>query len=397
MIKKSLLFFTAIVAVNTSAMAQDMAQKPVLTITNKPMVATNNSPIYATPTRAPEITPDQLTLDDPYFEQGKTTVGRRIDGLQKDLFALQNRINSLSEKLRSVERRGQNMAADYYASVATINTQLQSGTTPGNPRLIKKLDTAQRSLDVLTGNISDLNAMGVEISNAASRSSYLMDTVRSTYLLSGAVEEDHVRLSQLEDQVNNAVISVDRLLNNVNDDITRTNSYMASEQNNLRTLSKAVSDGNFYGKSLSNHPFSMASTSDLFQQASLNSNQSANNIAASYNTNNNFAQNNNSSSNAVRPLAKIKFNKANVDFEQPIYTAVQNALQRFPQGRFEVMAVHPTAGNTAQVAIESTRSKRHAEEVLRTLVQMGVDLDRIDMSTAPSSDAASSEVHIFVR
>jgi len=370
----------------SSASAQDMAQKPVLTITNKPMVPTSNAAIYNSPTRAPEITAEQVQLKDAYYEQGKTVVGRRV------LFSLQNKVNALSEKLRRVEGQGQDVAAAYYASVATINTQLQSGTTPGNPRLIKQLDTAQRNLDTLSNNTADLNAMAVEIADTASRSSYLMDTVRSTFALSGAVEEDHVRLAQLEDQVNNAMISVDRLLNDVNDDITRTTSYMSTERNNLRTLAKGVTDGNLYGKSLANHPFSNASTSDLFQQASLNSN-----IGASYNSPASAPMAPPPSVGGVRPLAKIKFNKPNVNFEQPIYNAVQSALQRFPNGRFEVMAVHPTAGNAAKVAIESTRTRRNAEQVLRTLVQMGVDLERIDMSTAPSPEAASSEVHIFVR
>ncbi len=379
-------------AVPSIATAQDMAQKPVLTITNKPMAATNVSPIYSSPKRAPEITAEQVTAG-AYYEQGSTVVGRRIDGLGKDLFSLQNRIDGLAKKLNNIQGRGQDMAAGYYASIATINTQLQSGTTPGNPRLVKQLDTAQSNLDTLSSNVANLNSMALEIADTASRSSYLMDTVRSTFSLSGAVEEDHVRLAQMEDQVNNATISVDRLLNNINDDITRTTSYLATERNNLRTLAKGVTDGNLYGKSLSNHPFSQAQTSDLFQQASMGGG-AQNNVASNYNA---PAYEAPRSSQGVRPLAKIKFNKPNVNYEQPIYNAVQNALQRFPNGRFEVMAVHPTAGNAAQVAIESTRTRRNAEQVLRTLTQMGVNLDRIDMSTAPSPEASSSEVHIFVR
>ena len=375
------------------ANAQDMAQKPVLTITNKPMVASKPSAIYSSPSRAPEITAEQITAE-AYYDQGSTVVGRRIEGLNKDLFSLQNKVTSLSEKLRSLESKGQNMAAGYYASIATINTQLQSGTTPGNPRLIKQLDTAQSNLDTLSNNVADLNSMAVEIADAASRSSYLLDTVRSTYSLSGAIEEDHVRLAQLEDQVNGSMVGVDRLLNDINDDITRTTSYLSSERNNIRTLAKGVTDGNLYGKSLANHPFSRAQTSDLFQQASLGGGMGNNNSAPAYNAPVNAPP---PSVGGVRPLAKIKFNKPNVNYEQPIYNAVQNALARFPNGRFEVMAVHPTSGNAAQVAIESTRTRRNAEQVLRTLVQMGVDLDRIDMSTAPSPEASSSEVHIFIR
>ena len=77
--------------------------------------------------------------------------------------------------------------------------------------------------------------------------------------------------------------------------------------------------------------------------------------------------------------------------------AVQNAMQRYPNGRFELIAVHPTSGNPAQLAIESTRARRNAEKVLRTLTQMGVSMDKIDLSNAPSAQATNSEVHLFLR
>jgi len=386
------LALLSVFSVQNIAHAQiDMTQKPVLVITNKAMTPSSSpsSPIYSRPSRAPEITAEQVA-GQAYFEQKSTVVGKRIDDLGNDLFSLKNNINRLSEQLVSIEKRGQNLAAGYYASIATINTQLQTGTTPGNPRLIAKLDTAQTNLDTLSKNVASLNALAIEISEAASRGSYLLDTTRSTYSLSGAIEEDHVRLAQMEDQINASVVSVDRLLNDINDDITRTTSYLATERNNLRTIALGVTDGNLYGNSLSNHPFSRAPQSDLLTKASYGGAASA----TSPTINN---QRNNRGSNGVRPLAKIRFDKPNVNYEQPVYNAVQNALQRFPNGRFEVLAVHPTTGNAAQVAIESTRARRNAEDVLRKLTQMGISLDQIDMSTAPSPEARSSEVHIFVR
>ncbi|MEZ5919435.1 MAG: hypothetical protein R3D66_05905 [Alphaproteobacteria bacterium] len=46
----------------------------------------------------------------------------------------------------------------------------------------------------------------------------------------------------MEDQINSLTVVIDRLLNNINDDITRTSTYLSSERNNLRTLS-AVTNG----------------------------------------------------------------------------------------------------------------------------------------------------------
>lgn len=381
----------SVFAVTPAAAQVDMSQKPVLVITNKAMPA-SRAPVSTPPavySRPPvrEITPQQVAAQT-YVPSGTTVVGQKIDGLNKELFSLQGTVTRLAEQLRAVEKRGQNMAADYYASVATINTQLQTGTTPGNPRLVQKLNVAQTSLDTLNNNIADLNAMAVEIANAASRGSYLLDTTRSTYNLAGAIEEDHARLAQMEDQINNSIVTIDRLLNDVNDDITRTTAYLSTERNNLRTLSLAVANGDLYGKSLANHPFSRAPQSNLLQQA---------NYAGAAQPMPMPAPNVAPASRGPRPLAKIRFDKPNVDYEQPIYVAVQNAMEQYPNGRFELIAVHPTSGNSAQVAIESTRARRNAERVLRTLTQMGIPLEQIDLSYAPSADARSSEVHLFLR
>jgi hypothetical protein len=381
--------------ITPTAQAQiDMAQQPVLVITNKTMQPSNLAPIYSRPSRAPEITTEQVS-NAAFSGVGSTMVGGKIENLNRDLFALQSNVGRLSERLNAIEYKGKNIAAGYYANVATINTALQTGTTPGNPRLVQNLDTAQLNLDTLSNNVANLNSLAVEIADGASKASYLLNTVRSTYNLTGAVEEDHARLAQIEDQVNSSVVSIDRLLNEVNDDMSRTTAYLATERNNMRTLALAVTNGDLYGGSLANHPFSRAPQSALYQQSSYT--QNAPMAGTSGMTATPMAQPAVMPSAPTRPLAKIRFDKPNVNYEQPIYNAIQNAMARYPNGRFELIAVHPTSGNAAQAAIESTRSRRNAERVLRTLTQMGISLNKIDLSYAPSAEARSSEVHLFLR
>lgn len=438
------LTFSALSLLGSPVSAQiDMAQQPVLVITNKTVAPTNVAPIYSRPTRAPEISQQQVA-DAAFNGMGSTMVGGKIEGLSQELFALQSNIGRLSDRLSAISNQGKNIAAGYYANVATINTALQTGTTPGNPRLVQNLDAAQANLDTLSNNVAELNALGVEIADAASKSTFLLNNIRSTFNLTGAVEEDHARLAQLEDQANTSMVAIDRLLNEVNDDMSRITAYLNTERNNMRTLALAVSNGDLYGGSLANNPFSRAPRSQLFQQSSFTPSAPApapmmapaaiqpsapamptptmsdrgfisprvplDNAGPSNMTGPSSlgmatppAMNVPMASPAVtapvptRPLAKIRFDKPNVDYEQPIYNAVQNAMARYPNGRFELIAVHPTSGNAAMTAIESTRSRRNAERVLRTLTQMGVSLDQIDLSYAPSAEAQSSEVHLFLR
>lgn len=381
------LLTTTILFNGTSSFAY-LGERTQMDTANAPLGRDLQSQIYSQPRRARNISPADVAGRDYFNANEVTVVGRKVESLRDELYRLQDRMTDLSDRLHSLERDGQGKSATYFAALATINTQLQSGTTPGNPRLVARLSEARESLEVLGSNVAGLNDLAMEISNTASVSSFLLESTRATYGLSGAVEEDHVRLAQLEDAINNTVVLIDRMLNNVNDDITRTASYLSSERENLRTLSLAVANGNLMGKNLSNRPFSSAKLANI-----PNGGMVASPAAYSPPT----APQGAGLPGGARPLVKIRFDRADVSFQQPVYRAVNEALSRYPNARFELVAVHPNKGNAAAVAIESTRARRNAEKVLRSLTEMGVSLDRVDLSYSPSNDATASEVHLYVR
>jgi hypothetical protein len=381
---RAALLLAAVSTLVLSAGIADAApsgKPPALVVTNEPLPPELQARLYSNPSRAPEITMEKVLGND-YYDGSETIVGRKVDSLRNEFFSLQGNVANLAERLSDLENQGQAQAAEYYANVATISTQLQSGTTPGNPRLLKRLSVARNSLEALTSNVAALNDLAVEVSNVASLSGFILESVRATYSLSGAVEEDHARLAQLEDSVNNNVVLIERLQNSVNDDITRTTSYLGTERNNLRTMSLAITTGDLFGKSLANRPFSGAQPASFAADGGMGSAGMGMNAAPI---------------SAPRPLVKIRFDKPNVAYEQPVYMAVNEALQRYPNARFELVAVHPTGGNSAESTIESTRARRNAEKVLRSLTQMGVTMDRLDLSYMPSPEAGSSEVHLYVR
>lgn len=372
---------------------------PALIISNEPLPPALQNAIYSQPTRAPTITPAEVTGASYSKNTQITVVGKKVDSLRGDLFEAQKKVADQSEKLAAIEMKNRQEAADYYASVATINTQLQSGTTPGNPRLMQKLGVARENLEKLSGNIATLNDLAMDISNNASVISYLMESTRAAYGLTGGVEEDHVRLAQLEDAINNTMVVIDRMLNNANDDITRTSAYLGSERNNLRTLGLAIRTGDLFGKSLSSRPFSHAEPANVPQNAGIAGATTPDDMgtATTASSNTQGQQKPLPPLSQARPLVKIRFDHANVAYEQPVYMAVNEALSRYPNARFELVAVHPSKGNAAEIAIESTRSRRNAERVLRSLNEMGLPLDRVDLSYMPSDDATSNEVRLYVR
>lgn len=405
LIRKSAYFCSAIAIlagsqaldINT-ARAQD-ANAPALVITHAPIPESLRQKLYGTPRKSREITVQEISGDS-YRAISGTTIGREVMTLQGDLNNLQSRLMSHADAIDSLQRDGERLSAQYYANIATINTQLQSGTTPGNPRLVSKLNDAQADLQALNNNISGMNDQAVGIAETASQASFMLNTVRSAYGLSGAVEEDHIKLAELEDNVNNTIVAIERLLNTVSDSISRTTAYLSTERNNIRTLALAVTNGDLYGRSLSSRPFTTANAyAGNVDAGYLDNSMQSGNIDTAQDMNSGYVQQ--ASAPALpaggRPLAKIKFDRNDVDYEQAVYIAVNEALERYPNSRFDLIAVHPSQGNAAEVAIESTRARRNAERVLRTLTQMGVPAENIDLSYDQSDLAQSNEVHLYIK
>ncbi len=385
----SVLLTAAVALLPATALAQGGAKNGAQVIID-PFPNNVQDKIYSKPIQVRDITPADI-VGETYFKPTETLVTRKVKELHGDLAKLQGDVVGISGGLTNLERASEGKAAEYYANIATINTQLQNGTTPGNPRLVGKLTVAERNLKELGNTVGQLNELAVDTAQTASEASFLLENTRAAYSLSGAVEEDHISLAKLEDSINNTLVIIERVLNNVNDDITRTTAYLGSERHNMRTLSLAVTNGDLYGKSLSNRPFSSVTPFDPANSAAGIPVASAGALtpipgAAPA-----------PPLTQARPLVKIRFDRPNVDYEQPIYMAVNEALERYPNAKFELVAVNPTQGNAAQVAIESTRARRNAERVLRTLTQMGLGLERIDLSYTDNPEAASNEVHLYIR
>lgn len=406
MIKKAIftLPLSLLMAISTQTIAQDAV--PTLIVTNKPIAQVapqtvpslsaapmaredvrqkRNDDLYSKPVRLPDIKADSV-LNPNYFAPVDTMTAQKIKNIETEMYDLQAQVADSASQLQSLETVGQDLAANYYAAIATINTQLQSGTTPGNPRLKNRLVVAEDALDTLSGNVADLNKMAVQVSDLASVSNFLQQESRAAYGLSGSVEEDHVALAQLEDSLANTATAIERLLNNVNDNITRAAAYMSSERANLRTLALAISNGDLYGTSLSNRPFSMAQGTDILERVS-------------YSTPAGQMQQPQVVGKPAtpRPLMKIRFDRPDVDYSQALYMSVNDAMKQYPNTQFELVAVSPGMGNPAKLAIESTRARRNAEKVLRNMVQMGIDTNRVNLANLTEDNIQYNEVHLYIR
>jgi hypothetical protein len=93
----------------------------------------------------------------------------------------------------------------------------------------------------------------------------------------------------------------------------------------------------------------------------------------------------------------IRFDRPNVQYEQPLFEAVSRALDRRPSAGFDIVAVAPSGGSPSDVALNTSAARRDAETVLRSLTNMGLPPERVSLSATTSQSAQSPEVHVYVR
>jgi hypothetical protein len=76
---------------------------------------------------------------------------------------------------------------------------------------------------------------------------------------------------------------------------------------------------------------------------------------------------------------------------------MSKALERKPDATFSLVAVSPGRGNPAAQALSGNSARKYAEQVYRSLTDMGLPASRVTLSDQQSAVADVNEVRVFVR
>lgn len=333
-----------------------------------------------------------------------TFVGKKALQIRGDLTTLQRSIATHKDQLERLRATTRGAAEQFHGIVASINARLQIGTTPGNPILGRQWADAQARLAEVSDNVLRMEELRSRVATDSALAGFLVEQVQAAYSLSGAVEEDHRQLAALEDDVNRAIVQIERVLGDIDGDIQRQTSYITRERRNLTTLALAIKNGELYGPSLSSTltngvATTSRNTSATQRKASAASrtaprvtNTAAKSVKSPPASVQAAADRAARSASAKQPVAVIHFANSNVEYEPSLYAAISDAVARDPSASFEVVAVSPGAKPGASI----TSAKRKARRVLRSLMNMGVPENRLRESAQTSQQADDDQVHVFM-
>jgi hypothetical protein len=330
----------------------------------------------AQPTSVQAAAPQQVSA--PLTPQPTgTVVGQKVGQLRGELDRLRNQLVDQNARLQQIRQATTQNAQRYHGTVAAITARLQLGTTPGNPVLVNQWNAAQGELDNVSTGIAGMNTLANEIAANSSLANYVLEASRAAYGLTGAVDEDHRQLALLEDETNRAVVLIDRLLGEVNEDVARQTAYIANERSNLTTLAAAIKNGELHGTSLMARAYSVATPPMAFSTSS--------------------TPRSGFSPGGRQPLVVIRFDRPDVSYQQALYTAVSKTLEARPDASFDLVGVMPAGGDASSVALNQSRSKKYSNDVLKALIDMGMPASRVSLASASSASATTNEVHLYIR
>lgn len=312
----------------------------------------------------PGVTPGQPT---------GTFVGTKVQQMRAELSQLQGQVTQRNQQLQGIRASATQNSQRYHGTVAAVSTRLQMGTTPGNPILVSQWTQAAADLDRMTADVGNLSNLANQVAADSAMSTYLLQSIKSSYSLSGAIDEDHRQLAVLEDETARTVVLIDRVLGEVSQDVSRQTNYIGAERTNLTTLSTAIKQGELLGPGLGNR-------ANFYAGAQQFAAADAGPVSTDGRT----------------PLVVIRFDRADVPYQQALYNAVSQALARKPNAVFDVVAV-AAGGTQAQAASNQNQARRNADRVLRSLSDMGLPASRVSVTAGSNVQSATNEVHVFVR
>jgi len=304
-----------------------------------------------------------------------TFVGGKISQFRADLSSIQTAISSHNNDYLRFKDLVVEQTSVYQGLSSAIRSRLQIGTTPGNPILVGQWNDAQRALEDIQNNVNNLQIVNNRVTADAALITHLKNAINSSFFISGAIDEDHNQLKVLNDDVQRTSVLYSRLMDELEEKISREIQILNAERQYMKELSADVEVGKFGGRVSAPPTRSSQSTGTqkIEEQGSIDTIKIA-------------------PLNYDNAILVIKFDDTSFDYSTALFESISNALEQMPSASFEVVAVSPTGG-----ASFAEKARQRASEVFNKVVEMGVPSERVSLASSNSTSAQAEEVHIYLK
>jgi hypothetical protein len=279
-------------------------------------------------------------------------LGRKAAELREQLQRLENEVAQQTRQLDDIRRQLDESANNLDTRAAGIETRLKSRSTPNDPPLLADWNDAQSQLNRTSEVMARLTNIATWSASDAALVSYILQTVRAAGGQPEMSDQERRQLALIERDANRVSVNVDRLVSQVSGEIASRNLFVAAAHRRLAALGPAIT--------LGRPAFPSASPAAAGSRSA---------------------------------LVTIRFDRPDVAYQEQLFGAVNEALERRPDIAFDVVAVSPPGAP----ASSASASKRNIESVVQSLTSMGLPAERLRLSARTLVDASGNEVRIYPR
>jgi hypothetical protein len=281
--------------------------------------------------------------------------GGRLGQLRADLKRLQGDVAQHQRALAELRAQLEATTAAVDAKASGIETRLASRNVPNDPQLLGDWNEAEGQLNRSSDTLARLTNVSTWATSDAALASYVLQTVRAAQSQPDASPTERRQLGDIESEANRSSQQIDQLVTQIGGEISSRNLFVATAHRRLATLATAINSGR-PARALAGQPAPPPAETR-------------------------------------RALVTIRFDRPDVAYQQELYGALTEALQRRPDLALDVVAVSPPG----QPGASAAAAKRNVENVVDTLAQMGLPPDRIRLSARTLADATGNEIRIYPR
>lgn len=341
-----------------------------------------------------------------------TFMKNKIANFKTEQEQLKSLVDSRKTKLQEMRNETNTAVSDYRSAISQINSKLQLGTTPGNPELMDEWKDARAKLEKINNIAFDIKRLVADVESDQSMVDYMVGSIQASYKIRGATEDDHKQLKAIEEETKQIGSNISVFARQLNQEADRQQAYVDNEKYSLNDVALNIKNGKLYGSTSSTDFFANGGSmfsSDESYEAFIN--ETAQDYGMQSRTTTRPAprapmmvENRDAVAlrparatstpvdiapiaKSTRPIITVKFDKASVDFAEPLYQSLSRVLERNPSATFEVSGVAPQGKSNGTI-------KKNVKDVMTTLTEMGLPASRVAL-TMRTDDVAFDEVRIY--
>ena len=240
------------------------------------------------------------------------------------------------------------------------------------------LQQAQDNVQNMFTNANALDNLSTKTATILTSINYLENSIAAAFNISGAVDEDHKQLRELQNEAMTVAQKAAALNETVSNAASFQQQTAIQSSQEINALHESVKNG--------------TNTFKVIQRPVMQRSTGYAPIVPVTRSAKPFKTVSKKASAPIAnglPLFSVRFNDSNVNYKEGLNTAIKSALNRKPNATFDIVAISDSNGQN--------KAQQYASNIFNEVVKLGANAGNVSLNARISEKTPVAEVQIFVK